>query len=130
MNSPVFDRKYYQEIRPKSFAERLLVYARGRMFRDFMARMCPLSSELILDVGVSDVINDGANMLEQMYPHKSKITACGLGVGLDFKNAFPLVSYRQIDPNARLPFEDSSFAIATSNAVLEHVGSLENQSVF
>ena len=92
--------------------------------------MRPLSSDQILDVGVSDVINDGANVLERIYPHQSNITACGLGAGLEFKSAFPLVSYLQIEPNARLPFDDGSFDIATSNAVLEHVGSLENQLLF
>ena len=130
MNSPVLDQKYYKAVPPKSVAERLLISARDRIFRDFMARMRPLSSDRILDVGVSDVINDGANVLERIFPHQSNITACGLGAGLEFKSAFPLVSYFQIEPSARLPFDDGSFDIATSNAVLEHVGSLENQVFF
>jgi hypothetical protein len=45
-------------------------------------------------------------------------------------SAAPLVRYVQIEPNVRLPFGDNTFDIATSNAVLEHVGSLENQSFF
>jgi hypothetical protein len=76
---------------------------------------------------VSDVINDGANVLERSYPHQHKITACGLGEGVEFKAAFPLCRYVQIEPNTRLPFDDNEFDVATSNAVLEHAGSHENQ---
>jgi len=95
-----------------------------------MARMRPTPADQILDVGVSDVINDGANVLERSYPYPNNITACGLGAGVQFKNAFPPIRYAQIEPNARLPFDDGAFDIATSNAVLEHVGSFNNQSLF
>jgi hypothetical protein len=130
MNLAVLDQKYYREVPPKSVAEWLLVSARDRIFQDFMARMRPSSSDQILDVGVSDVVNDGANVLERTYLHQSNITACGLGAGFQFKTTFPLVRYFQIEPNVRLPFDDGSFDIATSNAVLEHVGSFENQLLF
>jgi ubiquinone/menaquinone biosynthesis C-methylase UbiE len=53
-----------------------------------------------------------------------------LGAGIEFKVAYPLCRYVQIEPNTRLPFGDNSFDIATSNAVLEHVGSYENQMLF
>jgi hypothetical protein len=92
--------------------------------------MQPGPSELILDVGVSDVIGNGANVLERRYPEQQNITACGLGAGHEFQEAFPKVKYVRIEPNARLPFPDRSFAIATANAVLEHVGSLQNQAFF
>src|SRR3954447_17339463 len=121
------DQQYYREVASGSTAEKLLIAARDRIFQDFIARMQPSAADEILDVGVSDVINDGANVLERSYPHQHKITACGLGEGLGFKAAFPLCRYVQIEPNTRLPFDDNAFDVATSNAVLEHAGSHGNQ---
>ena len=128
MSLPEVDQEYYREVPSNGVAEKLFISARDRIFRDFMAHMRPSPSDRILDVGVSDIVNDGANVLERNYTHQNNVTACGLGAGVQFKKAFPLVHYVQIEPNVRLPFDDNTFAIATSNAVLEHVGSLENQS--
>lgn len=125
-----FDSQYYQVIRRDSFAERILIAARKRIFRDFMAHMHPEPADCILDVGVSDVVNDGANVLERSYPYQHNITACGLGDGAAFKASFAEADYIRIQPNAALPFADDSFDIATSNAVLEHVGSAANQELF
>ena len=58
------------------------------------------------------------------------ITGAGLGLGFQFRAAFPLARYVPIEPNALLPFEAGRFQIATSNALLEHVVSLENQIYF
>jgi methyltransferase family protein len=131
MNAPGhIDGKYYQATPPRSFAERLTVVARDRIYDDFIRYCRPRAEETILDVGVSDVVNDAANMLERKYPHPERITALGLGDGRDFCAAFPSISYRRIAPDQRLPFADKSFAIATSNAVLEHVGSRRSQDRF
>jgi hypothetical protein len=94
-------------------------------------RFCaPTPSDQILDVGVSDVVTDSANVLERRYSPQEQITAVGLGSGVEFMKAFPKVRYRQIVPNEPLPFRDSEFDIVTANAVLEHVGSFENQQFF
>ena len=122
------DTRYYEVAAPGSVAERILVAARDRIYRDFIACCRPAEPDTLLDVGVSDVINAGANFLERLYPHPAKITACGLGEGDDFHRAFPAVSYVRIEARGPLPFRDHQFAIATSNAVLEHVGSDEEQA--
>jgi Methyltransferase domain len=127
--SPV-DTKYYECVKPKSFAERLLVIARDRIYYDFMRVCQPKQSDTILDVGVSDVINDGANRFERRYPYPERVTAAGLGEGAAFREAFPEANYVRIKPNSRLPFDDRSFDIAMANAVLEHVGSRANQEFF
>jgi len=128
--SDVVDRKYYQVVPEKSIAERLLVAARERIYSDFMRRTRAAPADRILDVGVSDVINDGANVLERKYAHQANITACGLGAGTEFQRAFPQATYVPIEPNRPLPFADNAFDIATSNAVLEHLGSFQSQQTF
>lgn len=124
------DEKYYQQVPTESLAERLLIFARDRIYKDFLEQMRVEPSDHILDVGVSDVISNGANVLERCYPEQQNITACGLGAGQDFQMSFPKVKFVRIEPNVRLPFDDRSFTVAMTNAVLEHVGSAANQTFF
>ena len=124
------DAKYYEAVAPRSAAEKLLVTARDRIYADFIREMRPAPTDRILDVGISDVLNDSANVLERKYPYPEQITACGLGDAFEFQVEFPAVRYVRIEPNARLPFRMREFDIATANAVLEHVGSPENQAFF
>ena len=130
MITRIIDQQYYEVAKPGSVAEAVLKKARARIYADFIRRTAPDATSTILDVGVSDVHTDGANWLEVQYPHKAKLSACGLGEALEFRTTFPDVSYTKIAPNKPLPFADDQFNIATSNAVLEHVGSRANQAQF
>lgn len=124
------DERYYQVSTPGSLAERLVVRARDHIYRDFLTWANPSPTSSIVDVGVSDVVGEAANVLERTYPHLDRITAVGLGKAPEFQAAFPQVAYRQIEAGQPLPFPDQAFDIATSNAVLEHVGSEEAQLFF
>jgi hypothetical protein len=128
--SKVIDEKYYQVVPNGSLAKRVLNRARDRIYDDFLATARPKPTDTILDVGISDVVSDDANVVERKYPYPERITACGLGDAVEFKASYPKIRYVKIPPNQRLPFEDDAFEVATSNAVLEHVGSRENQSLF
>ena len=130
MAETLLDQRYYDSAPSGSFSERLVIKARDRIYADFLRLCRPATDDEILDVGVSDVLTDSANFLERLYPHPERITAAGLGDAVAFRAAHPQIRYRQIEPNGILPFADKSFAVATSNAVLEHVGSAENQRHF
>ena len=93
------DGQYYEVATPGSIPEKLVAIARDRIYADF-ARLCaPSGSDTILDVGVSDVVGDAANVIERCYASQDKITAVGLGQGNAFKASFPRVEYRQIVAN-------------------------------
>ncbi len=121
------DGKYYEAARPGTLAQRLMVAARRRMYQDFLRLTAVGEHETILDIGVSDVMAEGANMLEVSDAHPERITAAGLGEGAGFRAMFPAIRYVRIEPHEPLPFADKAFAIATSNAVLEHAGGEAHQ---
>jgi SAM-dependent methyltransferase len=124
------DEQYYQVASPRSLGERLAIVARDRIYDDLIRCCRPGRDDTILDVGVSDVVNDAANVLERKYPYQDRITAAGLGEGKAFHASYPKAAYRQIEANRPLPFADRAFDIAVSNAVLEHVGSHWDQAAF
>ena len=130
VDTTTFDQQYFQVVKPGSLAERLLRTARLQIYKDFVRLCRPDASTTILDVGVSDIVNDASNFLEQNHIHPGQITAAALGAGRGVVDAYGLAGFVQIEPNARLPFDDNTFDIATSNAVIEHVGSREMQRYF
>jgi len=96
-----------------------------------MEVMSPNETTTILDVGVTcDEEHSSANMLERCYPYKHRITCAGVEDASHLENEFPGIKFVQIRPHQQLPFADEEFEIVHSNAVVEHVGTRQQQTEF
>lgn len=91
--------------------------------------MHPTEGDRILDVGVTDTAWRSGNFLEANYPWPHRITAVALRSMPAFQRLFPEVTFVVADGRA-LPFEDGTLDIGFSNAVIEHVGSRDQQAAF
>jgi len=120
----------YSTTEAGSLADRLAARMRRVMFRHFLDDTAVRSEHTILDVGVtSDEELEASNYLEAWYPRKDHITACGIDDASFLEQKYPGVRYIKADGRS-LPFPDGHFDIVHSSAVLEHVGSHEQQRAF
>jgi ubiquinone/menaquinone biosynthesis C-methylase UbiE len=118
----------YNVARPDSLSVRIATQVRTRMFDAFLREFAPVPSETILDVGVtSDQSYTSSNYLEALYPHKDRVTAAGIDDASFLETLYPGMTFKYANA-LDLPFPDGSFDLVHSSAVLEHVGSFQNQT--
>lgn len=130
MHKPREISAQYSVAEAGSMADRVAARMRRVMFQRFLQATGVKPEQSILDVGVtSDDKLEASNYLEAWYPHKDRITACGIDDASFLEKKYPGVRYMKADGRS-LPFEDNHFDIVHSSAVLEHVGSREQQRAF
>lgn len=119
----------------KNIAKYISLRSRKIKYDLFMKLLKPSEKSLIIDVGVSNYPRGDhsslsiENYFENAYPWGRNITAVGMH---DFKHFKTMYSQMQMvtGDGKMLPFIDKAFEIAFSNAVIEHVGDLEEQRKF
>jgi SAM-dependent methyltransferase len=98
------------------------------MFNRFLSETDVTATDTILDVGATaDLSYASSNYLEQWYAHKHAITAVGLDDASFLEHLYPGVRFIRAN-GLTLPFKDQAFDVVHSSAVLEHVGTAENQT--
>ena len=103
---------------------------RKKKYQLFFQELNPSETDTILDVGFTNVeYLVAANFLERNYSHLRNITALGIDGDDIFKQNYPEVKTVLYDGRI-FPFDDKTFDIGWSNAVLEHVGNEEMQILF
>jgi SAM-dependent methyltransferase len=98
-------------------------------FRLFMQTMQPGPTDRVLDVGAGEGDAAKVNFFEATYPWRHRVTAVALEDLPLFRQTFSDVKLVIAD-GRNLPFADRSFDLYYSNAVLEHVGTTEEQRRF
>lgn len=120
----------YNLAQANTLPTRIAAYARRRMYDRFIRSTAIQADETLLDVGVtSDQTYEASNYVEAWYPHKNRITAVGVDDAAFLEQRYPGLTYRRAN-GLDLPFAADSFDVVHSSAVLEHVGSAENQRRF
>lgn len=105
-----------------SLAYRVSGYNRRRKWELFAREFPPTPGMTVLDVGYNETEYSATdNYLEKHYPYRGQITALGLDQPVEFARRYPDVRALSYD-GAIFPFDDDSFDVCWSNAVVEHVG--------
>ena len=113
-----------------SIAYKISAVNRRRKWKIFLETIKPTLKLRILDVGFTEnEYSETDNFLEKNYPYPQNITALGIDTPKKFRERYPQVKAVKYDGN-KFPFDDRTFDVCWSNAVLEHVGNRDKQTMF
>jgi ubiquinone/menaquinone biosynthesis C-methylase UbiE len=109
--------------------DKTLYRIRKEIVELFVMEFSPLETDRVLDVGISGEDHASANIFEKHYPHTHRITAAGMDHHKELEKIYPGLRFVRADGRA-LSLHDRSFDYVFSHAVIEHVGSQDQQTQF
>lgn len=113
-----------------SLANKVSAFNRKRKWDLFVKKFSPLEHLRVLDVGFSEKeFSDTDNYIEKHFPYPENLTALGVDLPFEIQQRYTNVSFINYDGGI-FPFQDKSFDLCWSNAVIEHVGGWEKQLLF
>lgn len=122
---------YRDKALPTAVVERVLLTQQRKLFERFERAFEPQPGWRILDLGTDASLTRREDyFVHTAYAHPERITAAGLEASDRFVEHWPECEYVQVERGADLPFEDGAFDAVFCNAVVEHVGTREQQAAF
>jgi hypothetical protein len=113
-----------------SLADKAAYNTRLKIYKILSENIDLENSASIIDVGVtSDKSMSASNSFENLYPYPERITAFSDQDASWMENEYKGLNFRR-GTALEMPFENNTFELVLSSAVIEHVGSNKNQSKF
>ncbi|NOL48091.1 MAG: methyltransferase domain-containing protein [Synechococcus sp. MIT S9220] len=112
--------------RLNGIAENLALYIRKIIYKKTIGALSIDKTLKVGDLGVTSDKSKDSNFFEMLYPYPENITAIGLEDAKHLEKMYPGLKFVHADV-CNLPFPDKLFDISFCSAVIEHVGSRDNQ---
>jgi predicted SAM-dependent methyltransferase len=120
----------YTSAKDGSLADRMAYSARQKIYKILSGKIDMESLGSIIDVGVT--ANKAlmlSNFFEKLYPYPDRITALSNDDASWMEDEYAGLKFVR-GTALGMPFEDKTFDLVFSSAVIEHVGSVQNQNKF